>query len=122
MGENSYKFSRAVSFGNNQEFLSGEKVEQDIADCRRRRVQNAIIKGAYLHLTQKIAEAEGEEKRKELLTAVRNGSMAAWGTSIRMARMISQMKNYRIRSDDTHLRSWQERRILGEDVWPNSRF
>ena len=121
-GKSAKKFSRAVSIGNNQEFLSGEKVEQAIADSFRRLIQNAIICWNYLYLTQKITEAEGGEKRQELLTAVRNGSMAAWGTSIRMARMISQMKNYRIRSDDTHLRSWQERRILGEDVWPNSRF
>ena len=78
-GESANKFSRAVSFGNNQEFLSGEKVEQEIAQSCRRLIQNAIICWNYLYLTQKITEAESQEKRQELLTAVRNGSVAAWG-------------------------------------------
>ena len=78
-GETVNRFSRAVSFGNNQEFLSGEKLEQEIAQSCRRLIQNAIICWNYLYLTQKITEAESEEKRHELLTAVRNGSVAAWG-------------------------------------------
>ena len=77
-GENVNKFARAVSFGNNQEFLYGEKVEQEIAEGCRRLIKNAIICWNYLYLTQKIAEAESEERRQELLTAVRNGSVAAW--------------------------------------------
>ena len=44
----------------------------------RRLIKNAIICWNYLYLTQKIAEAESEERRQELLTAVRNGSVAAW--------------------------------------------
>jgi TnpA family transposase len=77
-GESVNKFSRALAFGNNQEFLSGEKVEQEIADSCRRLIQNAIICWNYLYLTQKIAEAESEEERQELLTAIRNGSVARW--------------------------------------------
>lgn len=77
-GENTNKFSRAVSFGNNQEFLHGEKVEQEIAENCRRLIKNAIICWNYLYLTQKIAEAESEERRQELLTAVRNGSVETW--------------------------------------------
>lgn len=77
-GENTNKFSRAVSFGNNQEFLHGEKVEQDIAENCRRLIKNAIICWNYLYLTQKIAEAGSEKCRQELLMAVRNGSVETW--------------------------------------------
>jgi Tn3 transposase DDE domain-containing protein len=38
----------------------------------------SIICWNYLYLTQKIAEAESEEHRQELLMAVRNGSVATW--------------------------------------------
>jgi TnpA family transposase len=77
-GENVNKFARAVSFGTNQEFLYGDKVEQEIAEGCRRLIKNAIICWNYLYLTQKIVDAESEERRQELLTAVRNGSVAAW--------------------------------------------
>ena len=77
-GESVNKFSRALSFGNNQEFLSGEKVEQEIADSCRRLIQNAIICWNYLYLTQKIASAESEAERLELLAAVRSGLVARW--------------------------------------------
>jgi len=77
-GENVNKFARAVSFGNSQEFLSGEKSEQEIAEGCRRLIKNAIICWNHLYLTQKIAEAESEERRQELLMAVRNGSVATW--------------------------------------------
>lgn len=78
-GENVNKFARAVSFGNHQEFLYGEKVEQEIAEGCRRLIKNAIICWNYLYLTQKIVEAESEERRQALLTAVRNGSVVSWG-------------------------------------------
>ena len=77
-GENVNKFSRAVSFGNNQEFLSGEKIEQEIAEGCRRLIKNAIICWNYLYLTQKIIEAESEELKQELLTGIRNGSPVTW--------------------------------------------
>jgi hypothetical protein len=77
-GENVNKFARAVSFGSSQEFLYGEKIEQEIAEGCRRLIKNAIICWNYLYLTQKIAEAESEERRQELLMAVRNGSVVTW--------------------------------------------
>ena len=92
-GENANKFSRAVSFGNNQEFLSGDLVEQEIAEGCRRLIKNAIICGVSfssqyrfsdenkwncLYLTQKMAQAESEEKKQELLTSIRNGSPVTW--------------------------------------------
>jgi TnpA family transposase len=77
-GENANKFSRAVSFGNHQEFLSGEKIEQEIAEGCRRLIKNAIICWNYLYLTQKIAQAESENLRQELFTSIRNGSVVTW--------------------------------------------
>ena len=77
-GESMNKLARAVSFGNNQEFLYGEKVEQEIAEGCQRLIKNAIICWNYLYLTQKIAEADSEERRQELLLAVRNGSVGTW--------------------------------------------
>jgi TnpA family transposase len=78
-GENVNKFARAISFGNNQEFLYGDKVEQEIAEGCRRLIKNAIICWNYLYLTQKIAEAESDDRRQELIAAVRHGSVASWG-------------------------------------------
>lgn len=77
-GENANKLARALSFGNNQEFLYGEKIEQEIAEGCQRLIRNAIICWNYLYLTQKIEEAENEERRQELLAAVRNGSVVTW--------------------------------------------
>ena len=77
-GENAKKFARAVSFGNNQEFLYGEQVEQEIAEGCRRLIKNAIICWNYLYLTQQIAAAESDERRQEILAAVRNGSVVTW--------------------------------------------
>jgi TnpA family transposase len=77
-GENANKFSRAVSFGNHQEFLSGEKIEQEIAEGCRRLIKNAIICWNYLYLTKKLAEADNEDRRQALLIAVRHGSVVTW--------------------------------------------
>lgn len=74
-GENVNKFARAISFGNNQECLYGDKVEQEIAEGCRRLIKNTIICWNYLYLTQKIAEAESDERRQELIAAV---PMARW--------------------------------------------
>lgn len=78
-GENSNKFSKAVSFGHNQEFLHGEKVEQEIAEGCRRLIKNAIICWNYVYLSQRIADEPDPEKRRALIEAVRSGSVARWG-------------------------------------------
>lgn len=76
--ENANKFSRAIAFGNNEVFLYGEQVEQEMAEGCRRLIKNAIICWNYLSLTQKIADAESDERRQELLTAVQQGSVVSW--------------------------------------------
>ena len=76
--ESSNKFSRAVAFGNNQEFLYAEKVEQEIAEGCRRLIKNAIICWNYLYLSQKIADESDEDRRQNLIASVRNGSVVSW--------------------------------------------
>jgi len=77
-GENAHKLARAVSFGNNQEFLSGEKIEPEIAEGCQRLLKNAIIGWNSLYLTQKIAETERDARRQEVLVAVRQGAVVPW--------------------------------------------
>jgi TnpA family transposase len=77
-GESANKFSKAISFGNNHDFLYGEKVEQEIAEGCRRLIKNAIICWNYLYLSQKIAQEEDIKHRQELLAAVQNGSVVSW--------------------------------------------
>jgi TnpA family transposase len=77
-GESSNKFSRAISFGNNQEFLYGEKVEQEIAESCRRLIKNAIVCWNYVFLSHKIAQESNEQHRQALIDAVRAGSVVTW--------------------------------------------
>lgn len=77
-GESSHKFSKAVSFGNNQEFLQGEKVEQEIAEGCKRLIKNAIICWNYLYATQVIARESCPQRRKALFEQFKRASMATW--------------------------------------------
>ena len=76
--ESSNRFSRAVSFGNSQEFLQGEKSEQEIAESCRRLIKNAIICWNYLYLSQRILDEQDRERRQALVAAIRAGSVVAW--------------------------------------------
>ena len=58
--------------------MYGEKVEQEIAEGCRRLIKNAIICWNYLYLSQLIAQEGDSERRQELLTAVKNGSVESW--------------------------------------------
>jgi TnpA family transposase len=76
--ESSHKFSRAISFGHGQEIIQADKAEQDLAEGCRRLIKNAIICWNYLYLTQQLQEAKTEERRAELLTTIKNGSVVSW--------------------------------------------
>jgi TnpA family transposase len=76
--EGTNKFSKAISFGNNHDFMYGEKVEQEIAEGCRRLIKNAIICWNYLYLSHLIAQEKDSERRQELLTVVKNGSVESW--------------------------------------------
>lgn len=76
--ESAQKFSKAVSFGHNQEFIQSDKEEQEIAESCRRLIKNAIICWNYLYLSQKLSEAETEERKTEIINAIRDGSVVTW--------------------------------------------
>jgi hypothetical protein len=78
-GENSQQFSRAVGFGHNQDFLYGDKIEQEIAEGCRRLIKNTIVCWNYLYLSQKISAELDEARRQAMLRTVQNGSVASWG-------------------------------------------
>jgi len=75
--EGSNKFSKAVFFGHSQEFLQSEKEDQEIAEVCRRLIKNAVVCWNHLYLSQELA-TEKDEKRAELIEAIRNGSAATW--------------------------------------------
>jgi hypothetical protein len=77
-GENANTFSKAISFGNHQDFLYGAKIEQELAEGCRRLIKNAIICWHYLYLSPIIAQEEDLDRRQELLAAVKNGSVVSW--------------------------------------------
>ena len=52
--------------------------EQDIADSCRRLIQNAIVLWNYLYLSELIVNSESEEKRKELIKIISDGSIMSW--------------------------------------------
>ena len=76
--ESSNKFSKAISFGHNQEFVQSEKEEQEIAESCRRLIKNAIVCCNYLYLTRELANEKNDESKAELLATIRNGSVVTW--------------------------------------------
>ena len=76
--ESAQKFSKAVSFEHNQEFIHSDKEEQEIAESCRRLIKNAIICWNYLYLSQKLSETDSEERKTEIRNAVRDGSVVTW--------------------------------------------
>jgi TnpA family transposase len=77
-GEASNKFSKAISFGHNHEFIQSEKEDQEIAEGCRRLIKNAIVCWNYLFLSRELATEKNEKRRAELIEAIRNGSAATW--------------------------------------------
>jgi len=76
--EGSNKFAKAISFGHNQEFIQSEKEDQEVAEGCRRLIKNAIVCWNYLYLSRELDAEKNEERRTELIEAIRNGSVVAW--------------------------------------------
>ncbi|MGA9391860.1 MAG: Tn3 family transposase [Candidatus Sulfotelmatobacter sp.] len=76
--EGSNKFSKAISFGHNQEFIQSEKEDQEIAEGCRRLIKNVIVCWNYLYLSRELAAEKNEKRRAELIEAIRHGSAATW--------------------------------------------
>ena len=73
--EASNKFSKAVFFGNNQEFTVSTVEEQNIANNSKRLIQNAIILWNYLYITKKLQQAKNQTEKEEMLQALKNSSI-----------------------------------------------
>jgi len=73
--EASNKFSKAVFFGNNQEYTVSTVEEQNIANNSKRLIQNAIILWNYLYITKKLQLAQNQKEKNEILRALKNSSI-----------------------------------------------
>ena len=76
--ENSNKFSKAVSFGHNDEFIQSEKEDQEIAESCCRLIKNAIVCWNYLYLSRELAAEKNDDRKSKLLEAIENGSVVTW--------------------------------------------
>jgi TnpA family transposase len=76
--EGSHKFAKAISFGHNHEFIQSEKEDQEIAEGCRRLIKNAIICWNHLYLTRELDAQDSEQRKTELIDAIRNGSVMTW--------------------------------------------
>jgi TnpA family transposase len=76
--ESSHKFAKAISFGHSHEFIQGEKEDQEIAEGCRRLIKNAIVCWNYLYLSRELNAQHDEERKAELIDAIRNGSVMTW--------------------------------------------
>ena len=76
--EASNRFSKAVFFGNNQEFTVATTEEQNVANNSKRLIQNAIILWNYLYLTKKLQHSKNSTEKDEILTALKNSSIIHW--------------------------------------------
>lgn len=76
--EGANEFSKAVSFGHSHEFLQSEKEDQEIAEGCRRLIKNVIVCWNYLYLSRELALEKNEERKAELIKAIRNGSAVTW--------------------------------------------
>jgi hypothetical protein len=80
-----YKLSarRALScvfleFANNGESIFPTRQEQLVAESCTRLIKNAIICWNYLYLSNQIHQAQTTERKKEILEAIKAGSIMAW--------------------------------------------
>jgi len=72
------RFSKAVFFANNQEFQDGSREEQEIATACNVLIQNAIVLWNTLYLSERLSDVKNDTERREMLTAITNGSLLTW--------------------------------------------
>jgi TnpA family transposase len=76
--ELSNKFSRAVFYANNGEFMQGTPEEQEIIVACKVLIQNAIILWNYLYLSQLLANCNDAKERNEMISMIKHGSIINW--------------------------------------------
>lgn len=76
--EASNRFSKAVFFGNNAEFIFASQEEQNIANNCKRLIQNAVILWNYLYIEKKLRDAKSQVQKDEIIDAIKNSSIMHW--------------------------------------------
>ena len=76
--EHSNKFSSAVRFANNGVSIFLTRQEQQLAESCTRLIKNAIVYWNYLYLTHQIQQAPTQNRKREIIEAVKAGSVMAW--------------------------------------------
>lgn len=76
--EQSHQFSKAIFFGNNQEFKVGVKEEQEVAVACRHLIQNIIVLWNYLFLSQKLTAISTETDYDNFIKSLKNTSIMSW--------------------------------------------
>jgi len=79
IGEHSNQFSKAVFYGNSQDFDYETREEQEIAEGCKRLIKNAIICWNYIYLSNLLATTISVKKRNEILAVIKNGMIQTWG-------------------------------------------
>jgi len=76
--ESSNKFSKAVFFGNNQEFQHSDDEAQLISIGCKSLIENAIVCWNYLYLTKEIKNLKTDEEKERLIELIKNSSVVLW--------------------------------------------
>jgi TnpA family transposase len=76
--EQSNKFTKAISFANNQEFQYGTKEEQQVMAACTTLLQNAIVLWNYLTLSKKILAVADPKVRQKMINRMKKGSLLCW--------------------------------------------
>ena len=76
--ESANRFSKAVFFGNNAEFIFATQEEQNIANNCKRLIQNAVILWNYLYIDKKLQEAKSQSQKDEIIEAIKNSYIVHW--------------------------------------------
>ena len=76
--ESANRFSKAVFFGNNAEFIFATQEEHNIANNCKRLIQNAVILWNYLYIDKKLQEAKSQSQKDEIIEAIKNSSIVHW--------------------------------------------
>jgi len=76
--EASNRFSKAVFFGNNAEFIFASQEEQNIANNCKRLIQNSVILWNYLYINKKLQQAKSQIQKDEIIEALKNSSIVHW--------------------------------------------
>ena len=76
--EASNRFSKAVFFGNNTEFIFASQEEQNIANNCKRLIQNSVILWNYLYIDKKLRDAKSQSQKDEIIEAIKNSSIVHW--------------------------------------------